>query len=60
MTLRPTYPAGHPAPKSGIYEQINVFGSRTGIKVHVADGHPLPEAPIGHDWVVAEDSKGDC
>jgi hypothetical protein len=25
----------------------------------VPHGHPLPEAPIGHDWVVAEEASED-
>jgi hypothetical protein len=59
MAQRPTHAAGHPAPASAIYEQVNVFGSPTGIRVHVPHGHPLPEAPIGHDWVVAEEASED-
>jgi hypothetical protein len=31
---------------------MNVFGSPTGIRVNVMRGQPLPEAPIGHGWVV--------
>lgn len=54
MAVRPTYPPGHPAPASTIYEQTNIFGSPTGIRVKVAHGHPLPTAPVGHEWVVAE------
>jgi hypothetical protein len=45
-------PPGQPAPISATYEQMNLFGSPTGIRVSVACGHPLPGAPIGHEWAV--------
>jgi hypothetical protein len=57
---RPTLPPGHPAPASAIYEQLNIFGSSTGIEVHVQQGHPLPDAPLGHSWAITEDKANDC
>jgi hypothetical protein len=39
---------------------MNVFGSSTGIRVRVPRGHPLPNAPIGHGWVVAEEHLEEC
>jgi hypothetical protein len=55
MTRRPVHVPGQPAPAPGTYEQINVFGSPTGVRVDVAHGQPLPAAPIGHGWAIAED-----
>jgi hypothetical protein len=60
MSDRPTHPPGHPAPVTATYEQMNVFGSSTGIRVRVPRGHPLPNAPIGHGWVVAEEHLEEC
>jgi hypothetical protein len=60
MPERPTHPAGHPAPVSATYVQVNVFGSPTQIRVHVPRGHPLPGAPVGHEWVVVEEHPEDC
>jgi hypothetical protein len=39
---------------------MNVFGSTTGIRVKVLRGYPLPAAPIGHSWSVAESDGGEC
>jgi hypothetical protein len=60
MPERPTHPAGHPAPTSATYEQINVFGSPTGIRIRMSRGHPLPETPIGHAWAVVEEHPDEC
>ena len=59
MTLRPVHLPGQPAPASATYEQMNVFGSPTGIRVNATRGHPLPEAPIGHGWAVVEGDADD-
>lgn len=59
MIARPTHPPGAPAPASAIYKQTNVSGSRTGIRVEVAHGDPLPPAPVGHEWAVAEEHPKD-
>jgi hypothetical protein len=58
--MRPAHTAGQPAPTSAIYEQINVFGTPTGVTVRVPRGHPLPEAPTGFDWAVVEEHPEDC
>jgi hypothetical protein len=60
MTLRPVHLPGQPAPASATYEQMNVFGSPTGIRVNATHWHPLPEAPIGHGWAVVEGDADDC
>jgi hypothetical protein len=60
MIDRLTYAPGHPAPASGIYEQINIFDSATNIRVHVPRGQPLPAAPIGHSWAAVKDESDDC
>jgi hypothetical protein len=60
MTQQPVHPPGQPAPTSGTYEQMNVFGSPTGVRVTVMHGHPLPAAPIGHGWSAVEGDADDC
>jgi hypothetical protein len=60
MANRPTHDAGQPAPTSATYEQLNVFGTPTGIRVRVRRGRSLPGAPIGHDWAVVEEHPEDC
>ena len=50
-----THPPGHPAPATATYEQVNVFGSPTGIRIRVPRGHPLTNAPASHEWTVAEE-----
>jgi hypothetical protein len=50
----PTHLPGQPAPESATYEQVNAFGSTTGIRVRRVEGHPLPDAPIGHSWVIVK------
>ena len=35
---------GEPASRSGQYEELNVFGSRTGRMAHVEEGNELPGA----------------
>ena len=51
MTRR-EYPPGMRAPSAGIYEQRNVLGSPTGVRVTVAEGEELPAAPRGFTWRV--------
>ena len=49
------YAPGTPAPKPGIYEQRNVLGSVTGVRVSVVyRGQTLPPAPRGFTWSVVE------
>jgi hypothetical protein len=52
---------GEVAPEAGTYEQLNVFGRPTGIRVILIRAHPFPKAPHGHSWtLVAEDHLGKC
>jgi hypothetical protein len=53
MVPRPEHFSGDRAPASGTYEQSNVFGSATGLRVVVRQGQPLPPGPEGHSWKLA-------
>lgn len=44
------YKGGTPAPASGTYEQLNVFGRATGHRVAVRKGESLPPLPRGFTW----------
>jgi hypothetical protein len=57
---RPDHAPGDAAPAAGIYEQLNIFGRPTGIRVNVEHGHPLPSAPVGHNWTLADDDRAEC
>jgi hypothetical protein len=48
------YPPGAQAPSGGIYEQCNVLGSSTGVRITLAPGQNLPAAPRGFTWRVVE------
>ena len=48
------YPAASPAPVSGIYETVNLFGRRTGHRVVVEQGATLPPLPRGFTWALIE------
>jgi hypothetical protein len=52
------YPPGAQAPSGGIYEQCNVFGSTTGVRMALASGQNLPAAPRGFTWRVVEPPPG--
>lgn len=41
---------GQPAPDAGPYEELNVFGTRTGKVIDVRHGETLPAAPRGFSW----------
>jgi hypothetical protein len=41
---------GDPAPETGHYEELNVFGSPTGRVHHATDGESLPPSPRGFTW----------
>jgi len=49
MALRDHQP-GDPAPSSGDYEELNVFGTPTGRVVAVTKGERLPGTAIGFTW----------
>jgi hypothetical protein len=46
---KPLNPA-EPAPITGDYRQLNVFGTPTGKTVYVEQGEPLAAAPLGFTW----------
>ena len=60
LAQRPEHAPGETAPAAGTYEQLNIFGRPTGIRVNVAHGHPLPSAPVGHNWTLAEEDMTEC
>jgi hypothetical protein len=37
-----------------MYEQRNVLGSSTGLRVVIAQGETLPAAPRGFTWIMVE------
>jgi hypothetical protein len=41
---------GEPAPETGWYQLLNVFGTPTGERVFIEIGTPSPDAPRGHEW----------
>ncbi|HTZ72271.1 MAG TPA: hypothetical protein VMB71_16565 [Acetobacteraceae bacterium] len=43
-------PPGSPAPESGAYEELNVFGQPSGRWVTVRAGDDLPDSPRGFRW----------
>jgi hypothetical protein len=44
------YPPGARAPSAGTYEQRNVLGTPTGVRITVAQDEVLPAAPRGFTW----------
>ena len=48
------YPPGMRAPSDGTYEQRNVLGALTGVRITVAQGEVLPAAPRGFTWRIVE------
>ncbi|HTW69609.1 MAG TPA: hypothetical protein VME47_06970 [Acetobacteraceae bacterium] len=50
-TRNEEFPGDSPAPASGTYETVNLFGRRTGHRVTVGQGEPLPVLPRGFAWV---------
>jgi len=49
MTAKRLHP-GLPAPYTGIFEEIDLFGVVTGAAAFVKHGEPLPGAPRGFMW----------
>jgi hypothetical protein len=49
-----------PAPAAGTYEQINIFGRSSGMRIDVSHRDPFPLAPIGHMWRSVEENGVDC
>jgi azurin len=54
VAQRPEHAPGEAAPIAGTYEQLNVFGRPTGVRINVTHCHPLPAAPVGHNWALTE------
>jgi hypothetical protein len=52
------YRPGMRAPTDGTYEQRNVLGAPTGVRVTVAEGEALPAAPRGFTWRMVETGGG--
>jgi len=48
---------GTPAPSAGVYEQRNVLGTPTGVRISVAQGDELPAAPRGFTWCRIDNRK---
>jgi hypothetical protein len=48
------------APAAGIYKQLNIFGSPTGIRINVRQGQQLLPAPEGHSWMLIGDDEDEC
>ena len=59
MAERQEHQPGLHAPATGHYEELNVFGTRTGKVEHVHEGEQLPSAPRGFTWrqVAEEDCR---
>lgn len=60
LAQRPEHVPGDAAPAAGTYEQLNICGRPTGVHVDVLHGHPLPPAPIGHNWALADEDASEC
>ena len=50
MPTRDEHQPGQPAPKSGVYRLLNVFGGEEATRVTVRRGETLPAAPRGYSW----------
>jgi len=44
------YQSGERVPRSGDYEQVNVFGSWTGWVAELTEGESFPAGPRGFGW----------
>jgi hypothetical protein len=52
----PEHRPGEPASATGLYHEVNVFGSPTGRSVRAERGEWLPLAPRGFGWRLTEDA----
>ena len=53
------FPPGARAPSAGTYEERNVLGAPTGVRVTLRQDEMLPAAPRGFTWKrVRADSEG--
>jgi hypothetical protein len=46
--------SGEPAPTTGAYEQVNMFGQPNGIPIDMSHDEPFPRASLGHFWRAVE------
>jgi hypothetical protein len=60
MAQRPEHAPGEAAATAGIYEQLNIFGRPTGMRVTLTHKHPLPGAPLGHRGILVEEHTPEC
>jgi hypothetical protein len=44
---------------TGLYHEVNVFGTRTGRTVRAERGERLPGAPLGFGWRLTEKAPDD-
>jgi hypothetical protein len=49
---------GELASATGLYHEVNVFGTRTGRTVRAERGERLPGAPLGFRWQLIEIAPG--
>lgn len=50
MSRETHYVPGDAAPRAGVYQEHNVFGTPTGRHVTLKVGEMLPTAPVGFTW----------
>jgi hypothetical protein len=55
MDRRQEHQPGAHAPVTGLYEELNVFGSPTRKVEHVQEGERLPRAPRDFSWRQVEE-----
>jgi hypothetical protein len=60
MAQRLEHVPGEPAPVAATYEQLNIFGRPTGVRVDVAQGEPFPDAPRWHTWRLVKGDADEC
>ncbi len=53
-SMEPEYPPGTRVTLAGVYEQRNVMGTPTGLRITVERDEPLPAAPRGFTWSMVE------
>jgi hypothetical protein len=56
MPERQEHQPGTDASVTGLYEELNVFGSPTGKVEHAHEGEQLPHAPRGFSWREIEEA----
>jgi hypothetical protein len=50
---------GTPAPTTGRYRLLNVFGTPTGHSTHIRRGEALPDAPRAYGWRLEQETGED-